>query len=400
MKIVIAPDSFKGSLTSPEVCRAIQAGVLAALPEAETVLVPIADGGDGTARTLVEGTGGELLTATVTGPLGEPVEAEYGVLGDGSTAVTEMAAASGLTLVPPERRNPLYTTTRGTGELIAAALDRGCRTLIVGIGGIATNDAGMGMAQALGARFLDEGGEEVPATGEGLGRLTRIDVSGLDPRLKETTVRVASDVDNPLYGERGAAYVYGPQKGATPEIVAKLDTGLRRFADVVSRDVGVEVADLPGAGAAGGLGAGLVAFCGATLEPGVRIVLGAVGLDEKLAGAEVVFVGEGRIDFQTAFGKAPSGVAELARKHGCAVLAIGGSVAQDARNLHEHGFAALRSIVNEPMPLEDAMQPDRAFALTAFAAEEMLRAYLAGRGASPPSPSPEGRGGERHGSRS
>lgn len=380
MKIVIAPDSFKGSLTSPEVCRAIETGVRAALPDAETVLVPIADGGEGTARTLVEGTGGELLSARVTGPLGDPVQAEYGVLGDGETAVIEMATASGLTLVPPEKRNPLYTTTRGTGELIAAALNRGCRKLIVGVGGSATTDGGLGMAQALGAVFLDESGAGVPGTGEGLGRLARIDVSGLDHRLRETSVRVACDVDNPLFGERGAAYVYGPQKGASPEVVARLDAGLRRFAEIVARDMGVQIADLPGAGAAGGLGAGLVAFCGATLEPGVRIVLDAVGLDEKLSGAEVVFTGEGRIDFQTAFGKAPAGVAELARKHDCVVFALAGSVAPEARGLHAHGFWALRSIVNEPMALNDAMQAQRAVALIAFAAEEMLRAYLAGRG--------------------
>jgi glycerate kinase len=393
MKIVIAPDSFKGSLTSPEVCRAIEAGVRAALPEAETVLVPIADGGDGTARTLVEGTGGKLLTATVTGPLGERVEAEYGILGDGATAVIEMATASGLTLVPPEKRNPLVATTRGTGELIRAALERGCRTLIVGIGGSATTDGGMGMAQGLGARFLDERGQEVPGTGEGLGRLAAVDITGLDPTLAEITIRVACDVDNPLYGERGAAYVYGPQKGATPEVVAQLDAGLRRFAEVVFRDTGKSVADLLGAGAAGGLGAGLVAFCGATLEPGIRIVLETLRLEEKLTGAEVVFVGEGRIDFQTAFGKAPAGVAALARKHGCVVLAIGGSVAPEARGLHEHGFAALRSIVNEPLSLDEAMQPERAFALTAFAAEEMIRTYLAGRGLTPQPPLLNGEGG-------
>ncbi|MBM3499096.1 MAG: glycerate kinase [Armatimonadetes bacterium] len=390
MRIVIAPDSFKGSLTAPEVCRAIEAGIRTVLPDVEAILVPMADGGDGTARTLAEGTGGRLLAATVTGPLGGPVRAEYGVLGDGETAVIEMAAASGLTLVPPERRNPLHTTTRGTGELMAAALDRGCRKLIVGLGGSATTDGGLGMAQALGARCLNARGEPVAGTGEGLSDLERIDVSGLDPRLAEAQVRVACDVDNPLYGERGAAAVYGPQKGATPEMVTRLDAGLRRFAEVVERDLGMSVADLPGAGAAGGLGAGLVAFCGATLEPGVGIVLEAVGLEEKLQGAEAVFTGEGRIDFQTAFGKAPAGVATLARKHGCAVFALGGSVALEARALHERGFTALRSIVNAPLSLAEAMQPERAAALTAFAAEEMLRAYLAGvvRGvvASPPGP--------------
>lgn len=379
MKILIAPDSFKGSLTAPEVCRAIEEGVRAALPLADTVLVPMADGGDGTARTLVEGTDGELLSATVTGPLGEPVEAEYGVLGDGETAVIEMAAASGLVLVPPEERNPFHTTTYGTGELIALALDRGCSKLIVGIGGSATTDAGMGMAQALGARFVDAEGEGVPGTGAGLERLDRIDPSGLDPRLAAASIRVACDVDNPLYGPRGAAAVYAPQKGATPEVVARLDEGLRRFADIAARDAGVRVADVPGAGAAGGLGAGLLAFCGATLEPGVDIVIEAVGLERKLQGADVVFVAEGRIDRQTAYGKTPSGVAKVAARGGCPVLAIGGSVAEEARTLHGNGFAALRSIVNGPMTLEEAMAPKRAFSLLAFAAEEMLRAFLAGR---------------------
>jgi glycerate kinase len=378
MRIVIAPDSFKGSLSAPEVCRAIDQGVRAALPSAETVLVPMADGGDGTARTLVEGTGGELRSATVTGPLGEPIEAEYGVLGNGTTAVIEMAAASGLVLVPVERRNPLHTTTYGTGELISRALDGGCRKLIVGIGGSATTDGGVGMAQALGARFLDAAAGEVPGTGAGLARLERIDASALDPRLAEASVRVACDVDNPLYGEHGAAAVYGPQKGATPEIVAQLDEGLRRFARTVARDIGIDVADLPGAGAAGGLGAGLVAFCGATLEPGVEIVMEAVGLADKLRGADVVFVAEGRLDAQTAYGKTPSGVAKLATRAGCPVLAIGGSVPEEARELHEHGFAALGSILNEPLALEEAMEPAKAFSLLVFAAEELLRAFVAG----------------------
>ena len=381
MRIVIAPDSFKGSLTAPEVCRAIERGVRSVDPAAETVLVPMADGGDGTAHTLVQGTGGQLHCAEVTGPLGDRVSAEYGVLGDGDTAVIEMAAASGLVLVPPEQRNPLHTTTYGTGELIGRALDCGCRRLIVGIGGSATTDAGVGMAQALGARLLDANGNEIPGTGAGLLRLDRVDPSGLDARLKEASVRVACDVDNPLYGERGAAAVYGPQKGATAEIVAELDNGLRHFAEVIARDVGVDVADLPGAGAAGGLGAGLVAFCGASLESGVDIAIEAVGLAEKLAGADVVFVAEGRIDSQTAYGKTPAGVAALAAKTGCVVLGIGGSVSEDARELHGHGFAALTSIVNEPMALEKAMEPDKAFSLVAFAAEEMLRAFLAGRSA-------------------
>ncbi|MGQ9729690.1 MAG: glycerate kinase family protein [Candidatus Zipacnadales bacterium] len=379
MKVVIAPNPFKGSLTAPEIAQAIAQGVKAALPEAEIVLVPLADGGDGTARTLAESTGGELLRATVTGPLGGPITAEYAILGDRTTAVIEMAAASGLVLVPPPQRNPLHTTTRGTGELMQAALDRGCRNLIIGLGGSATTDAGMGMAQALGVRFLDSDGQPIPGTGAGLARLAHIDISGLDQRLNGCSVRAACDVKNPLYGQEGAAAVYAPQKGATPAIVAQLDAGLRRFAEVVKRDLGLDVADLEGAGAAGGLGAGLVAFCKATLEPGIDIVLETVGLDEKLDGAEVIFVAEGRIDQQTAFGKGPAGVAQRAAKHGCTVLALGGSVSQDVRLLHDQGIAAIRPIVNEPISLEEVMASPKAFSLTAFAAEEMLRAYLAGR---------------------
>ncbi len=379
MKIVIAPDSFKGSLTSPEVCRAIEEGVIRALPGADATLVPMADGGDGTARTLVEGTGGELLSAKVAGPLWEPVEAEYGILGDRVTGVIEMAAASGLVLVPSEKRNPLDTTTRGTGQLIKLALDRGCRSLIVGVGGSATTDGGMGMAQALGVRFLGANGEELRGIGSSLNGVERIDISELDPRLGEATIRVACDVDNPLYGVTGAAHVYGPQKGATPAIVDELDEGLRKFAQAVARDVGIEVADIPGAGAAGGLGAGLLTFCGATLEPGVDIVIEAVGLAEKTTGAEIVFVAEGGMDSQTAYGKTPAGVAKIAVQQGCVVLAIAGNISEDARELHEVGFTALRSIVNGPMALEEAMEPERAHRLTAFAAEEMLRAYMAGR---------------------
>jgi glycerate kinase len=387
MRVVIAPDSFKGCLTAPEVCRAIEQGVRAALPSAETIPVPMADGGDGTVRTLVEGTGGTLRTSTVSGPLGDPVEAEWGILGDGKTAVIEMAAASGLTIVPPDRRNPLHTSTFGTGELIRDALDQRCRKLIVGIGGSATTDGGLGMAGALGVRFLDAKGEEVPLAGAGLGVLSRIDMTGLDPRVREASVRVACDVDNPLYGERGAAAVYGPQKGATPEMVAQLDEGLRRLAAVIARDVSVSVAGLPGAGAAGGLGAGLVAFCGATLESGIEIVMDVVGLRAKVAGANVVFVAEGRLDAQTAYGKTPAGVARLAQEAGAPVLAIGGSVSPEARVLHDRGVAALRSTVNEPMSLEEAMAPERASALIAFAAEEVLRAFLAGRVSASQTPS-------------
>ncbi|HCA48732.1 MAG TPA: glycerate kinase [Armatimonadetes bacterium] len=382
MKIVIAPDSFKGSLTALEVCEAAARGIGSISPEIETVQVPMADGGEGTVQSLVDATGGTLVTETVTGPLGEPVEAIYGLLGDGESAVIEMAAASGLPLVPDAQRNPLKTTTFGTGELIAAALDHGRRKLIVGIGGSATTDAGVGMAQALGVRFLDESGEPVGFGGAELARIATIEMSGADPRLRDTEIRVACDVDNPLYGERGAAYVYGPQKGASPDDVRVLDANLRHVADVIQRDLGLDVRDLPGAGAAGGLGAGLVAFCGASLEPGVEIVIDAVDLPGSMKGADMCITGEGAIDSQTAFGKTPAGVTAVARREGVPVIAIAGGVAFDAVSLHERGFHALASILNRPMSLAEAMEPERAREMIAFTAGQMVRCFLAGRAAS------------------
>jgi len=377
MKIVIAPDSFKGSLTALEVCDAIAAGVAACDSAIECVKVPMADGGEGTVQSLVDATDGTLQTVRVRGPVGEPVVAAYGMLGDGATAVIEMAAASGLPLVLPEQRNPLHTTTYGTGELIRAALDAGARQFIIGLGGSATNDAGLGMAAALGAKLLDAAGNEIKLTGAGLGELAAIDVSGLDPRVADAGFRVACDVDNPLFGHTGAAHVYGPQKGATPEIVERLDAGLIRFAEIVRRDLGAEIAELPGAGAAGGLGAGLVAFCGATLEPGVGIVIEAVGLRERMRGADLCITGEGRLDAQTAYGKTPKGVADVAAELGVPCLAIAGSVAPEAA-LNEM-FVAVFSLCNAPMTLEQAMQPDTARGLIAFAAEQAVRCFEAGR---------------------
>lgn len=376
MRIIIAPDSFKGSLTALEVCAAAARGIADLGPGFETVCVPMADGGEGTVQSLIDATGGSLRTATVHGPLGERVEAAYGLLGDGVTAVIEMAAASGLPLVPLDQRNPLHTTTFGTGELIKGALDAGARKFIVGIGGSATTDAGLGMAAALGAKLLDASGNEVSATGAGLLDLAHLDLADLDPRLAESTIRVACDVDNPLYGPRGAAHVYGPQKGATPEIVEQLDRGLQQFAAVVLRDLKQDLAQLPGAGAAGGLGAGLVAFCGATLEPGVKIVVDTVGLRDKMAGADLCLTGEGRIDFQTAFGKTPKGVADVAAEMGVPVIAFGGAVALDAENLQSI-FAAVFSICNQPLSLEEAMAPEHASALIAFTAQQIVRCYVA-----------------------
>jgi len=381
MRTVVAPDSFKGCLSAADVAAAIASGVRSADPNADILQVPLADGGEGTVDALVAATGGRLLTRSVEGPLGEPVQAAFGLLGDGRTAVVEMAATSGLPLVPPDQRDPTRTSTFGTGELIRAALDEGADRLIVGIGGSATTDCGCGMAQALGVRFLDASGRPIErVTGGRLRDVARLDLRDRDPRLSAARVRVACDVDNPLYGPRGAAHVYGPQKGATPEQVEELDQGLRHVAAVIERDLGLAVADRLGAGAAGGLGAGLVAFCGATLEPGVNIVLEAVDLPSLVAGADLVITAEGRVDEQTAYGKTPAGVARVARAAGVPVVALGGSVALDAQALYSVGFAAVFSILPGPITLEEAMQPERAKQFLQAAGEQVVRLVLAGRG--------------------
>jgi glycerate kinase len=356
MKIVIAPDSYKESLSALEVARAIEAGFRAVFPQAECVLVPVADGGEGTVDAMVAATRGRRETLAVSGPLGERVEAFYGLTGDGETAVIEMAAASGLMLVPPARRNPLRTSSRGTGELIRAALDAGARRFILGIGGSATNDGGAGMVQALGARLLDAAGEELDGSGGDLARLERIDVSGLDRRLAECRIEVACDVDNPLTGPRGASAVFGPQKGASAEMVRTLDDNLARFARIVERDLGVAVADVPGAGAAGGMGAAMMAFFGATLKPGIEIVTAAVDLDGQVRDADLVITGEGRIDAQTIHGKTPIGVARVARRHGKPVIGIAGSLGAEVGVVHAHGIDAVFSVLNRPCTLDEALR--------------------------------------------
>ncbi len=356
MRVVIAPDSFKGSLSAQAAAEAMSRGVRTVFPEAELRLVPIADGGEGTVDALVSATGGRFVETRVTGPLGEPVQARWGVLGDGATAVIEMAAASGLSLVPADRRDPRATSTRGTGELIRAALDAGLHRLVVGIGGSATNDGGAGMARALGIRFLDAARRELPEGGAALARLERIDLLGADPRLAGVELLVACDVDNPLTGPRGAAAVYGPQKGATPEMIATLDLALARFARVAAAATGREVSTIPGAGAAGGLGAGLLLFTPARLRPGVEIVLEATGFDSLVAGAALVLTGEGRTDSQTAMGKAPVGVAEVARRHGVPVICLSGGLGPGADEVLSRGVDALAGMVPAPMPLDDAMR--------------------------------------------
>jgi glycerate kinase len=355
VKVVVAPDSYKGSLSALAVAEAIERGVRAVFPGAEVVKVPIADGGEGTVDALVVATGGRAQEREVHGPLGELVRARWGVLGGGGGAVIEMAAASGLPLVPPDRRDPRVTSTRGTGELIRAALDAGIRRIVVGIGGSATNDGGAGMARALGARFLDDEGRDLPEGGAALARLDRIDLQGLDERLAEAGILVACDVDNPLTGPRGASAVYGPQKGATPEMVRELDAALARFAKVASEATGRDVAALPGAGAAGGLGAGLLFFTPAQLRPGVEIVLETARFDERVRDADLVITGEGRTDFQTAMGKAPAGVAAAAKRHGVPVICLSGGLGEGADEVLARGIDALAATVPGPMTLAEAL---------------------------------------------
>ncbi|MBK9796733.1 MAG: glycerate kinase [Holophagaceae bacterium] len=355
MRIIVAPDSFKGSVSALGVAEAMERGIHAVFPHAEVLKVPIADGGEGTVEALVAATGGRLLHAEVRGPLGEPVRAHWGVSGDGATAFLEMASASGLPLVPKDRRDPRITSTGGTGELIRAALDAGLRKLVVGIGGSATNDGGTGMARALGVRFLDAAGRDLPEGGAALARLARIDHSGLDPRLAEASILVACDVDNPLCGPRGASAVYGPQKGATPDMVTELDAALEVFAKVAALATGRDVALAPGAGAAGGLGAGLLFFTPASLRPGVAIVLETTGFEALMRGTDLVITGEGRTDFQTAMGKAPVGVAAVAKRHGVPVICLSGGLGDGAEDVLNHGIDALASVVPQPMSLEACM---------------------------------------------
>ena len=378
MRIVIAPDSFKESASAPVVAAAMACGVLRAAPDADGVLVPMADGGEGTVEALVAATGGRTLEAAVTGPLSDPIQASYGLLGDGRTAVIEMAAASGLPLVPAGRRNPLVTTTFGTGELIRHALDQGARRIVLGIGGSATNDCGAGMAQALGVSLLDAEGRELPRGGAALAQLACVDMAGRDARLAECEILVACDVANPLCGERGASHVYGPQKGATAAMVAELDAALRHCAEILREQLGVDVLDLPGAGAAGGLGAGLVAFAGGHLRRGVEIVADACGLAGRIRGADLVLTGEGRLDAQSVQGKTPVGVAALAAAQGVPVIAIAGSLGEGYEACHAAGIAAAFAICRAPMTLAEAMA--NVETLLASTAEEAVRAWMAGRG--------------------
>ena len=356
MKIVIAPDSFKESLTAAEVADAIEAGFQQVYPYADYVKVPVADGGEGTLQSLVDATGGQLIERKVTAPLGTSVEACFGVLGDGKTAVIEMARASGLELVSPEDRNPLITTTYGTGELILAALDQGVEKIIVGIGGSATNDGGAGMLQALGVQLLDSDGNPLNHGGAALAGLSSIDASQMDSRLQSVEFVAACDVDNPLTGNNGASAIFGPQKGAGATMVQQLDKCLGQFARVIKQDLEVDVDKVPGAGAAGGMGAALLAFLGASLKPGIDIVMDAVSLAEQVKGACLVITGEGRIDGQTAQGKTPVGVARIAKAENISVVALTGSVGDGVEAVYEQGIDALFPVVHGAVNLEEAFQ--------------------------------------------
>ncbi|YCI82333.1 glycerate kinase [Enterobacteriaceae bacterium] len=355
MKIVIAPDSWKESLSALDVARAIEDGFREIFPTAEYVSLPVADGGEGTVEAMVAASGGRIINVTVRGPLGEPVAAFYGLSGDGKRAIIEMAAASGLERVPPASRNPRITTSWGTGELIRHALDYGVEHIIIGIGGSATNDGGAGMLQALGVRLLDRRGVSLQQGGAALAELARIDASGIDPRLAACRVEVACDVTNPLTGPDGASAVFGPQKGATPEMVQELDRALAHFATLIFRDLNKSVSTLAGGGAAGGMGAALWAFCGGVLRPGCEIVTEALNLDTLVADASLVITGEGRIDSQTIHGKVPVGVARVAKRYGLPVIGIAGSLTRDVGVVHHHGIDAVFSVLYRICTLEEAM---------------------------------------------
>lgn len=357
MKVVIAIDSLKGSLSSMEAGTAIKDGILAAKPDAEVIVKPLADGGEGTTDALIEGMNGERIDLTVTGPMHTPVDAYYGYLKDTNTAVMEMASAAGITLVPDSEKNPLLATSYGVGEMINDAIQRGCRNFIIGIGGSVTNDGGIGMLKALGVRFLDENGEDAGEGGQALAKVARIDVSGMNPLLKECHIQVACDVNNPLCGENGSTYVYGPQKGVTEDMKKTLDEAMAHFARVTSETLENDYLNTPGAGAAGGLGYAFLAYTGAALTPGIELILDAVGLEEELSSADVVVTGEGRLDFQTAMGKAPVGVARLAKKYNAKVIAFAGSVTKEATACNKEGIDAFFPILRSVCTLAEAMDP-------------------------------------------
>ncbi|UQZ89456.1 glycerate kinase [Deltaproteobacteria bacterium Smac51] len=377
MRIVVAPDSYKGSISALGVAEAVEEGFRRVFPDAEVIKAPIADGGEGTVEALVSSTGGHYRQTMVSGPLGAPVEAVWGVLGDGRTAVIEMAAASGLPLIGFDQRDPLRASTFGTGQLLKAVLDAGLTRVILGIGGSATNDGGSGFASALGVRFLDDEGRELPPGGAALARLARVDLSGLDPKVAEMEIMVACDVDNPLCGPRGASAVFGPQKGATPEMVETLDKALGHYGRLAAEATGRDIVDTAGAGAAGGLGAGLMFFTPAKLRPGIDIVLEAIDFDKMVEGAALVITGEGRTDFQTAFGKAPVGVARIAKKRSVPVVCLSGGLGEGYKSIYAQGIDAALATPDGPMSLEECLKAGAP--LVAEAGERLARLIKIGQ---------------------
>ena len=376
MKIIIAPQAFKGSISGMNAAKAIEAGVKIVLPDSETILLPIADGGDGTLETLIDVMGGDIVSETISGPFGSKIKADWGALSNKKTAILEMARTSGLALINPKDLDPYKATTFGLGELISKAMDKGYREFIVGIGGSATNDAGAGLAQALGVRLLNASGKEIDLGGFNLKHLDSIDMSRIDPRVKESIFKVACDVDNPMCGPEGASTVYGPQKGASKEMITVLDNALQHFSHVVNRDMNKQIKHMPGAGAAGGLGGGMFAFLNASLKKGVDIVLDTVDFDQKLENADLVITGEGQIDFQTVFSKAPIGVAKASKAKNIPVVGLSGSLGTNYELVHKHGIDAVFSITNSPMTLQESS--DNAYELISKASEEIMRSILLG----------------------
>lgn len=354
---VLAPDSFKESMSAKKACEAMERGIRKVLSDAEVIHVPMADGGEGTVDALVDGSNGKRIEVVVSGPIPtENVMTYYGLLADKKTAVMEMAKANGIELLAENQRNPLLTSTYGTGEMIKAALDHGAERIIIGIGGSVTNDGGAGMAQALGVRLLDENNNELPVGGGALSRLSKIDVTNLDPRIKNTEIVIASDVTNPLTGPKGASVVFGPQKGATPEMVEELDKNLAHYAQVIEKELAIDIADQPGAGAAGGLGAGLLVFAGASMRSGVELVIELTHLEEVISQADYVFTGEGGMDFQTKFGKTPYGVAKVAKKYQKPVFACAGYIGEQVEVLYDEGITAIFGILAKSGSLDEALK--------------------------------------------
>lgn len=356
MKFVLAPDSFKESMTAKEVCSAMESGIRRVYKDAECIHVPMADGGEGTVQSLVDATEGTIYKQEVTAPLGNKVLATYGILGDGETAIIEIAEASGLQLVPREKRNPLITTSYGTGELIISALNKGVKKILIGLGGSATNDAGIGMLQALGIRFIDEDGQDVGFGGGELSKIVDIDMSSFDNRILNVDIEVACDVKNPLTGINGASYVFGPQKGADKEIVKILDDGLKHFSNIIKERMDKEIDNIEGAGAAGGLGAALLGLCNGKLRRGIDIVIEYSKLEEKIKGADYVFTGEGSIDFQSKFGKTPVGVSMIAKKHGIPVIVFSGNVGEGIDELYDFGITSVIGILPGVTTIEEALK--------------------------------------------